>query len=152
MPRPYTIKAHPTTYAGVRFRSRLEARWAAFFDLAQWKWQYEPIDLAGWSPDFLVQIPCGHSECPPTHDLYVEVKPYTSLEEFRDHVAASMMTGLAVIYDPAPALFGVSPVVTEFELVHGSGGGIESVMGWVHNWDALWKEAGNITQWRKPRG
>ena len=32
----YTIKAIPTTYAGVRFRSRLEARWAAFFDLCGW--------------------------------------------------------------------------------------------------------------------
>jgi hypothetical protein len=151
MPRQYTIKAHPTTYAGVRFRSRLEARWAAFFDLAGWRWEYEPIDLDGWSPDFLVTIPCGHSDCQPVHRLYAEVKPYTDIEEFRDHVAASMMTALAVIYDPTPALLGASPVTSEFELVHGDGGAIYSVMGWVHNWDALWKEAGNRTQWRPRR-
>lgn len=48
------IKAHPTTYAGTRFRSRLEARWAAFFDLAGWRWEYEPCDLVGWVPDFVL--------------------------------------------------------------------------------------------------
>ncbi|MFN3582911.1 hypothetical protein [Phenylobacterium sp.] len=42
----------PTKYAGVQFRSRLEARWAAFFDLAGWSWEYEPSDYAGWTPDF----------------------------------------------------------------------------------------------------
>jgi hypothetical protein len=50
----YTRRAIPTTYAGVNFRSRLEARWAAFFDLCGWRWQYEPIDLAGWIPDFVL--------------------------------------------------------------------------------------------------
>lgn len=45
----------PTTYAGTRFRSRLEGRWAAFFDLIGWRWIYEPFDTANWIPDFLVQ-------------------------------------------------------------------------------------------------
>lgn len=51
----YDIKAIPTTYAGVQFRSRLEARWAAFFDLCGWKWDYEPFDLDGWAPDFMLK-------------------------------------------------------------------------------------------------
>lgn len=51
----YSIKAIPTTYAGVNFRSRLEARWAAFFDLCGWDWDYEPFDLAGWAPDFMLK-------------------------------------------------------------------------------------------------
>jgi hypothetical protein len=38
-------------------RSRAEARWAAFFDEWDWKWQYEPLDLDGYIPDFLIQIP-----------------------------------------------------------------------------------------------
>ncbi len=63
----YTVKAHPTTYAGVNFRSRLEARWAAFFDECGWEWEYEPIDLKGWSPDFSIK---GHKG-----DILVEVKP-----------------------------------------------------------------------------
>ena len=48
------MRAHPTKYAGVAFRSRLEARWAAFFDLVGWAWQYEPSDDAGWVPDFML--------------------------------------------------------------------------------------------------
>jgi hypothetical protein len=59
----YNLKNHPTRYKSTLFRSRLEARWAAFFDLMGWCWQYEPIDLEGWTPDFLVEIPCNHSEC-----------------------------------------------------------------------------------------
>jgi hypothetical protein len=43
-----------TLYRGHRFRSRLEAKWAAFFDAAGWRWQYEPLDLDGWIPDFVI--------------------------------------------------------------------------------------------------
>jgi hypothetical protein len=48
------IPAIPTRYAGVQFRSRLEARWAAFFDLCRFEWQYEPFDCDGYIPDFLL--------------------------------------------------------------------------------------------------
>ena len=51
------IKPIETRYKGYRFRSRLEARWAVFFDALGVKWQYEKegYDLgdAGWYlPDF----------------------------------------------------------------------------------------------------
>jgi hypothetical protein len=38
-----------TLYRGYRFRSRLEARWAIFFDRARIPWRYEPegYDLSG---------------------------------------------------------------------------------------------------------
>ena len=36
------IKAIETLYAGYRFRSRLEARWAVFFNALGIEWQYEP--------------------------------------------------------------------------------------------------------------
>lgn len=61
------MKAIPTKYAGVQFRSRLEARWAAFFDLIQWDWEYEPLDLNGYIPDFVLKF-----QTP----LLVEVKPF----------------------------------------------------------------------------
>jgi hypothetical protein len=52
------IKAIETNYAGCRFRSRLEARWAVFFDVLQIKWQYEPEGFEtefGWYlPDFKI--------------------------------------------------------------------------------------------------
>lgn len=36
-----TIKAIETKYKGYRFRSRLEARWAVFFDALGVRWEYE---------------------------------------------------------------------------------------------------------------
>ncbi len=60
-------KAIPTLYRGVQFRSRLEAKWAAFFDAMGWPWQYEPFDLAGWIPDFLIG-----------RHIVAEIKPVTS--------------------------------------------------------------------------
>jgi hypothetical protein len=47
------VKAIETRYAGCRFRSRLEARWAVFFDALGVKWEYERegFDLfpdSGW--------------------------------------------------------------------------------------------------------
>jgi len=66
-------------YAGVQFRSRLEARWAAFFDLLGWKWEYEPFDLQGYIPDFLLHVPKYAGVCWLTTDtLLVEVKPTDS--------------------------------------------------------------------------
>lgn len=61
------MKAIPTVYNAASFRSRLEARWAAFFDLAGWRWDYEPLDLEGWAPDFLIHGFDG--------PILVEVKP-----------------------------------------------------------------------------
>jgi hypothetical protein len=44
--------AHPTIYNGHTFRSSLEARWAAY--LLHWRWAYEPLDLHGWVPEFVL--------------------------------------------------------------------------------------------------
>jgi hypothetical protein len=63
MPR---VQAIETQYAGYRFRSRLEARWAVFFDRAGIAWDYEPEglivpvgrDYIRYLPDFWVQT--GH--------------------------------------------------------------------------------------------
>jgi hypothetical protein len=66
---PYGI---PTLYKGREYRSRLEARWAAFFDLAGWRYEYEPFDLAGWIPDFVLK---GSNE------YLVEIKPVFALPE-----------------------------------------------------------------------
>jgi hypothetical protein len=64
---PDAIRSIITDYAGCRFRSRLEARWAAFFDLAGWRWEYEPPEQPNWIPDFLL---IGDDQA-----IKVEVKP-----------------------------------------------------------------------------
>ena len=65
-----TIKAIQTQYNGYLFRSRLEARWAVFFDAAGIEYQYEP---EGYEDEF------GNRYLPdfylPQFDVYVEVKP-----------------------------------------------------------------------------
>lgn len=49
-----------TRYAGCRFRSRLEARWAVFFDHLGIEWEYEPQGYAvngrGYLPDFRITV------------------------------------------------------------------------------------------------
>jgi hypothetical protein len=64
------IRAIETNYAGCRFRSRLEARWAVFFNALGIKWQYEPegyiLPNGKWYlPDFYL----------PELHMFAEVKP-----------------------------------------------------------------------------
>ncbi len=62
------IKAIETVYNGYRFRSRLKARWAVFFDSLGIQYEYEPegFDLgdAGWYlPDFWLSTFDGGLYC-----------------------------------------------------------------------------------------
>jgi hypothetical protein len=100
----YTIAAIPTTYRGRRYRSRLEARWAAFFDLLEWRHEYEPFDLGGWSPDFLL----------PDFGALVEIKPAQEFprDVFRKMHNTCAANGMFEGEDPAVRglmLFGVAP-------------------------------------------
>lgn len=66
MKKPRAIETH---WHGYRFRSRLEARWAVFFDCLEIEFSYEPegfhTDVGGYLPDFFFpQVRC-----------YGEVKP-----------------------------------------------------------------------------
>lgn len=59
------IQAIETQYAGYRFRSRLEARWAVLLDTLGQRWEYEPEGFhtphGGYLPDFkIVDIPGWH--------------------------------------------------------------------------------------------
>ena len=58
-----------TIYNGYRFRSRLEARWAVFFDKLKIKYEYENEGY---------ELPSGKRYLPdfylPTMDVFVEVK------------------------------------------------------------------------------
>lgn len=150
----YTIKAHPTHYDGILFRSRLEARWAAFFDRIAWHWKYEPIDFSGWTPDFWVKIHCRHNqgECF-DHVIYAEVKPFEDVETFKQHPAYN----LAYRYDnkeklnvEAVGLLGLDPSVSLFSMVHGDGGGGYTIPSFAPYWEQSWKEAGNVVMYRNP--
>src|SRR5262245_21484624 len=64
------IRALTTDYEGYRFRSRLEARWACYFDHLGLKWEYEAqgyhfLGVSSYLPDFWL----GEVR------LFAEVKP-----------------------------------------------------------------------------
>lgn len=71
------IKTIPTTYNGVEYRSRLEARWAVFFDELGIRhyYEYEGFDLDGrwYVPDFYLPDVRG--------GMYCEVKPLKQGED-----------------------------------------------------------------------
>lgn len=71
-----TIKPIETVYQGYRFRSRLEARWAVFFDTAGIRWEYEKegfelSDGTRYLPDFWL----------PDLNCWVEIKPEGASDE-----------------------------------------------------------------------
>jgi hypothetical protein len=104
----YTVPAIPTIYRGRQYRSRLEAKWAAFFDLMHWEHEYEPLDLGQWSPDFsLLGHPGLRDSEPP---FLVEVKP---IQTFARPVADQMASGAAAseLMDARPLLLlGLRPM------------------------------------------
>jgi hypothetical protein len=59
--------SRPVVYRDIQMRSMLEATWAAFFDVCQIRWEYEPaiFEGPGWLPDFLL----------PEFNFLVECKP-----------------------------------------------------------------------------
>jgi hypothetical protein len=121
------------------------AQWAAFFDVACWKWAYQPLDLPGWLPEFYVEFPCRHSECggPGSfHNLLVEVKPYFKIADFHGHQCMNerYLWGIDIPAD-ACAAFGAHPKITYWAMCHGAGGGDECVERWVLNAMSLWIEA-----------
>lgn len=85
------VKAIKTTYDGINFRSRLEAKWAAFFQMLGWPFEYEPFDLDGYIPDFVLKF---HKP------LLVEVKPeivFGKLGQYVEKIIRSGWEGEALI-------------------------------------------------------
>lgn len=85
------IKARPTSYRGIEFRSRLEVRYAWYLDDIGERWRYEPRVYGpkgrGYLPDFEI---LGRRQ--PT---FIEVKP--TIAEAPDALAK-----MAVIWDTHP--------------------------------------------------
>lgn len=90
-----------TVYKGYKFRSRLEARWALFFDAMKFQWDYEPegfdLGATGWYlPDFYL------------HDFsaWVEIKPKNADQTQVICQLAAMQTLGIASPDGAWAFFG----------------------------------------------
>ena len=106
-----------THWRGYRFRSRLEARWAVFFDTCGYKWEYEPegyrVGDDAYLPDFLL----------PTQGILIEIKPsrFDSLpddspEKIRVEILLSVWN--AETTNPPPLCLVVGPPrLAEYRLV-----------------------------------
>jgi hypothetical protein len=143
----------PAVYNGLMFETELEATWAAFFDLAGWKWDVNPLPLDNWAPDFRVTFPCRHSECGGSHSLLIAVLPIDDIRGFGSHPCLGHIYGPGTYADnmqvhiDAGAAFGSGPAVTRWEMSHGAGGGTETVYNWVPanaNADILWGQAKSL--------
>lgn len=81
------IKPIPTYYNGYHFRSRLEARWAVFFDALGVGWEYEPEGFRlpsgkAYLPDFRVKCyGCRGNIGAKPFDLWIEVKGKMTQED-----------------------------------------------------------------------
>lgn len=98
------MKAIPTKYNGIQYRSRLEARWAVFFDSLNIWAQYEPFEIFNESrsksylPDFWLGV-IGFEQ-----EYLIEVKPITPNDDYLNYLKSIYDPNLA---KPAPILIVV---------------------------------------------
>lgn len=188
-----TLPGIPTRYNGRVYRSRLEARYAAFFERLAWPYEYEPTDLHGYIPDFIITG---------IEPMLIEVKPFVPPFENEDVVTTcsriadggwlgdALVVGAAHRIDNEPDHEPVLSLVDsdgELRLAPnpkhlrsrrcvgrmrdgddvwrdafiGRDGTIWHVThdddtSWLSSEDFMhlgiaWAEAGNITQWARPR-
>lgn len=91
----YNIKSKPTVYNHTKYRSRLEARWAAFFDEIGWRYQYEPYNFKGWTPDFVIY---GSD----AREILIEIKPFIDdeiIREYRNRISPLELQNYIIILD-----------------------------------------------------
>lgn len=115
----------PTALDGRLYRSLLEAKWASFFDLAGWRFEYEPFETDGWIPDFLIQEAA---------QVLVEVKPVSVNGPMPEGVAEKMERGAeAIEWEGELLILGVSPIEE----------GSANYIGWLRGsqGDAYWARA-----------
>jgi hypothetical protein len=125
-PPPKGIPAIETRYGGYRFRSRLEARWAVFFDSLDVDWDYEregyDLGEAGWYlPDFwLPELGC-----------WVEVKPShpPDADTIRKAAALRDQEGSPVVIFSGPVRHGTW-LCFAHDIGHACGGASEWSVRW----------------------
>lgn len=81
-----SLKARPTEYEGVVFRSKSEAMFARLLDMMNSDWAYEPDYMAvdGWLPDFVIPAVEEHFH---VILLVVEYKPSNPTETYINEFA-----------------------------------------------------------------
>jgi len=98
------MKAKKTLYNGYEFRSKLEAKWAVFFDLCGIRYDYEPEaficnDGSQYTPDFF--LPDVYLRYKTNKGVYIEIKPeYFNDNEYCNRVSSSVNSLILLVGDP----------------------------------------------------
>jgi len=122
-----TLQAIETQYKDYRFRSRLEARWAVFFDALGLDWNYEPegynLGEAGYYlPDFWLPLPTIEYL---SAGFFIEIKGVKPTEEYLDKLRV-----LSVQSKHSVWCFVGEPGKQHRFIAHNSGRG-----GWQENYE-----------------
>lgn len=89
---------------GIQFRSRIEAQWAYIFEKLGWDWEYEPIDLQGYIPDFIIKFD-GDNE------ILIEIKGDTNIwkeEVYKEHKEKIIKSGWKGIFGILGSTYKIS--------------------------------------------
>jgi hypothetical protein len=160
------VSAIPTLWRGIQFRSRLEARWAAFFTELKLPWEYEPTDLEWYIPDFIINFK--------RRRLLVEIKPAQEDLEYAKHkikhsgwegdsliaIAGQTREWGVMLDGDTPwdaAMLGFCLKCKTPTLVSSGGrwecrscDGSNRDIWWAYDCSEAWNAAGSTTQWRSP--
>jgi hypothetical protein len=134
------VKAIPTNYDGILFRSRLEARWAVFFNALGIDWRYEPegfelADGTRYLPDFAVLNDNAYVEIKPAGDPFIKartfaiecgkpvwlcageptVRPWSSLSLCADDDGLTELVETEIVYHPWKRRVWLCPSAGETE-------------------------------------
>ncbi|MDP8212781.1 MAG: hypothetical protein P9X22_05765 [Candidatus Zapsychrus exili] len=127
------MKAIETKYKGYRFRSRLEARWAVYFDAIKIKWEYEKegykLDSGDrYLPDFwLSQV-----------NMWGEVKPgrfsEAEINKVKELVKGASFPFILLEGTPDERSYAVVYLNDKKEVVVGEPNGNDCVISMYHNY------------------
>ena len=92
------MKAIDTSYKGFLFRSRLEARWAVYFDALGVKWEYE---VEGFEENGLRYLPDFFF---PEYGIWGEVKPEGHKNQDLDKWLMFSKTKCLIIFEGVPSI------------------------------------------------
>jgi hypothetical protein len=120
------VKAIETEYKGYRFRSRLEARWAVFFDALPLRWEYEPegfvtSDGTRYLPDFWLPEIRTLAEIKPL-PLQFNGQPWIT-ENTKEHAFAKDVYGFDM--NDQPVVFDHPYTGAAFVVIYGTPGPID---------------------------
>lgn len=123
-----------TWYKSILFRSKLEAKWAFFFDNIGIKWEYEPLPINNYLPDFFIYGAEGI--------IIVEVKPYIRFDEFQDTITKMQNNIKGTEFEHNEILLlGLAPFTTSNWCVYDTGrdaaciGWLAEIYDKIYAWD-----------------